>query len=163
MITREEYIESLKQEFKILKHLHSKILPGTENFRFSDNQRSILELMQYLSISTIAGLECILVGNGSPFQEYGAKSKETTLENFVEKIDEQEKAVEETFAKLTDEELQKSADLWNMGAEERKGSMLISLVLKGITAYRLQLFTLIKASGRGDIGTSDAWRGMDSK
>lgn len=163
MITREEYLASLKHEFKILRHLHSKITPGSETFRFSDNQRSIQELLQYLSISTIAGMECVLVGNGSPFQAYGEKSKETTLENFVAKIDEQEKMVEETLAKLTDEDLQTSVDLWNSGHSERKGVILINLVLKGITAYRLQLFTLIKASGRDDIGTSDAWQGMDSK
>ena len=163
ILTREEYLATVKHEMKVVRHLFGKILPDTWDWRPTAKQRSILELLQYISHSTASGMHAVLDGSGSIFTKAAETSKEVTKDNFLAKLDEQEAQIEEIFAKLTDEELEKSADLWGSGNQERKGLLLINLVLKGLVAYRMQLFLYIKASGREDIGTSDVWQGVDSK
>jgi hypothetical protein len=53
--------------------------------------------------------------------------------------------------------------LWGSGKKQTKAEHLFNGMLKGLTAYRMQLFTFIKASGRDDIGTSNVWQGVDSQ
>lgn len=162
MITKQQYEESLLHEVKVIKHLATKILPGTLDYRPTEKQRSILELMQYLSHIGTTLLELIILENREVLSSSGAYAAETTPENFAERMDAQAKKIQDLLASMNDADITKEFDMWGSGHTQPKGVLLVDSVLKNMAAYRMQLFLYIKASGRHDIGTAEAWRGEDS-
>jgi len=159
MITKEQYIKSFVKELEIIKHLAEKISPEMLEYRPSEKQRSTLELMQYLGhISATAILSFIDPVNNS-YMELAKAKDLVTFENFISKIDEQIKIVNEQVSVLTDEQLDSEVSFFGMN---EKLSMHLLSALKWITAYKMQLFLYIKANGVHHIGTSNAWAGFDT-
>jgi len=159
MITKEQYIKSFVKELEIIKHLAEKISPEMLEYRPSEKQRSTLELMQYLGhISATAILSFIDPVNNS-YMELAKAKDLVTFENFISKIDEQIKIVNEQVSVLTDEQLDSEVSFFGMN---EKLSMHLLSALKWITAYKMQLFLYIKANGVSHIGTSNAWAGFDT-
>lgn len=163
VLTMEQLIASAQHEINIIKHLATKVLPGTLDWRPTPKQRSILELMQYLSNAAWVSAKAVLEGNAGAFQSMEGLMKETTPENFAEKMDANAAELKSLLAQLDEAELEKEVDLFNTGFAQKKSSALLELVLKGLTAYRMQFFLYIKASGNHEIGTSNAWMGTDPK
>lgn len=163
MISKQQFEASVLDEIRIVKHLATKVLPGTLDWRPTPKQRSILELMQYVSQSAATFTEVILEANAGIFQERSELAKSVTPENFAAAMDAQADKLKELLAKFDDAQLNMEVDLWNSGHKTTKAELLFNSMLKGMTAYRMQLFLYIKASGREDIGTSDVWQGTDSK
>ena len=48
------------------------------------------------------------------------------------------------------------------GSKMTRGSYLVTSVLGGCAAYRMQLFLYLKACGQEELGTSNLWRGVDA-
>jgi len=44
-----------------------------------------------------------------------------------------------------------------------RGSFLVSVVLSGHAAYRMQLFCYLKATGREELNTINLWMGTDGQ
>ncbi len=158
MYTREEIWSSFVNEFRIIKHLAEKIPAGKEHHKPTEKQRTTLELLQYISRMGKGILRAILESNAEGFTRYTEASQGVTVENFQIAIDEQVREMKELFDLLTDEELAKELTLWGM---TEKKSMFVLNALKMVTAYKMQLFLYIKASGNESIGTSNLWAGMD--
>lgn len=159
MITKEQYIKSFVKELEIIKHLAEKITPEMLEYRPSEKQRSTLELMQYLGhISATAILSFVDPVNNS-YMELAKAKDLVTFENFISKIDEQIKIVNEQVSVLTPEQLDSEVSFFGMN---EKLSMHLLSALKWITAYKMQLFLYIKANGVYHIGTSNAWAGFDT-
>lgn len=163
MITKAQFEASLLHEIQVIKHLSTKVLPGTYDYKPTPGQRSTLELMQYLSHIGGTLLESIVKENRELFGPATEKAKETTPENFVLKMDEQAEKIKGLLAELQEADFAKEYDMWGNGHLQAKGALLIDSVLKNLVAYRMQYFLYIKASGREDIGTAEAWRAQDSK
>ncbi len=49
MFSENQYIESIRLETNICKHLHSKTSVEIPDYRPTENQRSVIELLQYLT------------------------------------------------------------------------------------------------------------------
>lgn len=162
MIHKQQFEASALDEIRIIKHLATKVLPDTLDWRPTPKQRSILELMQYLSQSGSTFTEVILEANTGIFQERSEFTKTVTPENFASTMDAQAEKLKELFAKFDEAELAKEVDLWGSGHSQTKAEYLLNGMLKGLTAYRMQFFLYIKASGREDIGTSDVWQGVSA-
>ena len=158
MYTKEEIWESIAKELSIIKHLFEKIPHGAEQHKPTEKQRTLLELLQYLSVMRAISMRAILEDNAKLFDELKEKSQATTLENFIEKMDEEEAEMKKLFVQFTDEELAKVIS--RFGMTQSKALFLLGL-LKNITAYKMQLFLYIKASGNHAIGTSNLWGGYD--
>lgn len=163
MITKQQYEQSLLHEVKVIKHLATKILPGTLDYRPTEKQRSMLELMQYLSHIGGTLLELIIAENRAIFSTSREYAAETTAENFAQRMDAQAQKIQQLLASMNDADITKEFDIWGSGQTQPKGVLLVDNVLKNMAAYRMQFFLYIKASGRHDIGTADAWRGEDTK
>jgi hypothetical protein len=86
-------------------------------------------------------------------------SDPVTFENFIAKMDEQAALVAEKVSALTDEDFKKESTLFGNTAPL---SMHLLNVMKMTTAYKMQLFLYIKASGNSTIGTSNVWGGQDA-
>ena len=158
MFNKEEVWNSFANDFRIIKHLAEKAHVDTHGYKPSEKQRTMLELMQYMSIMGSGILNTVLTGDGNTFASYVEQSKSVTGENFIEKMNEQETEMKETFMKFDDAELAKELSLWGMTGPK---SMFVLNLIKIVASYKMQLFLYVKASGQQGIGTSNLWAGMD--
>lgn len=158
MFTKEEVWDSFANDFRIIKHLAEKAHVDNHGYKPTEKQRTMLELMQYMSIMGSGILKTVLMGDGNTFASYVEQSKSVTGENFIQRMDEQEAEMKETFMKFDDAELAKELSLWGMTGPK---SMFVLNLVKIVASYKMQLFLYIKASGRYEIGTSNLWAGMD--
>ena len=158
MYTREQFWKSVVNEVRIIKHLATKIPEGKGDYRPSEAQRSTLELLQYLSTTGMTTMKVMLTENKNSYEDYVAFKEGVTIENFAEKMDEQEQEMKEMFEKLSDEDLTKEFDYYG---SRTKAEHLIEGILKTFAAYRMQLFLYVKACG-AQVNTMDVWAGVTS-
>lgn len=160
MYTKENLIDSVSNEFRIIKHLVEKIPADTEGYKPTEGQRTTLELLQYLSSVFVNGTHVIYEGTTDAYKTAPLNGTETTIANFAEKMDEQLVLWKEMMEKFDDAELAKSINIYMMG-DKTKGVYLVENLLKWLAAYKMQLFLYIKSSGNSALGTSNLWGGMD--
>ncbi len=158
MYTREQFWKSASNEVRIIKHLATKIPEGMGDYRPSPAQRSTLELLQYLSATGMTTIKVMLTENKNSSEDYVAFKEGVTLENFAEKMDEQEREMKDMFWKISDEDLTKEFDYYG---NRTKAEHLIEGILKTFAAYRMQLFLYIKACG-AQVNTMDVWAGINT-
>lgn len=160
MYTKQNLIDAITNEFRIIKHLAEKIPAGTENYKPTESQRTTLELLQYLSAIFANATHVIYEGSTDAYKTAPIDSRETTLESFAERMDEQLHQWKGMMGLFDDVELAKVISLYGMG-EKTKAEYLVDNLLRWAAAYKMQLFLYIKASGNPSIGTSNLWGGMD--
>lgn len=160
MYTKQNLIDTISNEFRIIKHLAEKIPAGTDGYKPTETQRTTLELLQYLSAIFANATHVIFEGSTDAYKTAPISSTETTVENFSEKMDHQLSVWNGLMEKFDDEELSKIINLYMMG-DKTKAEYLVDNLLKWAAAYKMQLFLYIKASGNSSIGTSNLWGGMD--
>jgi hypothetical protein len=158
MYTKENFWKSVSNEVRIIKHLVTKIPAGKADYRPSESQRSTLELLQYLSATGMSTIKTMLTENTKTYEEYTAFKESVTVENFAEKMDEQEVQMKEMFGKFQDDDFSKEFDYYGT---RTKAEHLVEGVLKTFAAYRMQLFLYVKACG-AHVSTYDVWMGMDT-
>lgn len=162
MITKEQFLGLVMREVKIMKHLSTKILPGTLDYKPTEKQRTTLELLRYLSGATVAVLKYILSPDMKIFEEAKKATENMAAEEFPMAMDRQAEEIKRILMEeYTEEKLQGEVDLWNTGAKMSRSFHLIDFALEQMVAYRMQLFLYIKASGNTSIGTNNLWRGED--
>jgi hypothetical protein len=158
MITKEEYIGLLKNEFRIIKHLAEKIEPQQLAHRPTEAQRDMRELMAYLSQIFISGVEGVITGDPEAYKKYLGIGEAPTLENFAQMMDKEWTDVEPLLQSLTPEAAQEEITMW--GRKQSKALHLMGM-LSIAAAYKMQLFLYMKQSGTANIGTMNLWAGMD--
>jgi len=158
MYTKENFWKSVSNEVRIIKHLATKIPEGKEGYRPSEGQRSILELLQYLSATGAGTMKVVLTENPKAPEDYTTFKEGVTVLNFAEKMDMQEIDMKETFEKITEEDMKKDFDYYG---NRTKAEHLVEGVLKTFVAYRMQLFLYVRACG-AHVSTYDVWMGMDT-
>jgi hypothetical protein len=158
MITKEQYIGSFVHEIEIIKHLAGKVDASKLDYRPTPGQRSTLELLQYLGSTIHTSVSAYIAGDQNVYIELSKNKDLVTFENFISKMDEHSKFVKEAIGALTEEDMQKESTIWGSTATL---AMHLLGVLKSVTAYKMQLFLYIKASGNSEIGTSNVWGGRD--
>lgn len=158
MYTREQFLKSVGNEIKIIKHLATKIPEGRGDYRPSETQRSTLELLQYLSAAGSTTMKVMLTENVKSYEDYLDFKESVNLENFKDKMDAQEADIREMFAQISDEDLKKEFDYYG---NRTKVEHLIEGILKTFAAYRMQLFLYVKACG-AHVSTMDVWAGVDT-
>ena len=158
MITKEQYIASLAHEVKVIKHLAEKVDATKLDYRPTEKQRSTLELLKYLGQVIHTGVSAYIAGSQDVYMELAKNQEQVTFENFISKMDEQISFAKDAIEKLTDEDMQKESTIWGSTAPL---AVHLLHVLQNVTAYKMQLFLYVKASGNHDIGTSNVWAGRD--
>lgn len=166
MYTIKDITESLTEETRIITHLFSKIpfaKEGILQYRPNEDQRSLKELLEYMlmmghSLSVVAVQGTYDKDTLKPF---AAHVQEISLkDDFVDEMKKQTEAVNERLTSLTEEQLEESIDPFGGGPEKRK-SMILNVLLKTYTAYRMQLFLYLKDSGERQLNTANVWQGRD--
>jgi hypothetical protein len=157
MYTKENFIKSLENEIRIIKHLSTKVTPEMAEYRPSPAQRSTLELMQYISAVGSGIMKSILDGNTKSWAEYDEFRKSVNIENFSQKMDEELADMKGNFAKFSDSDFTKEVDFYGKAPVAEH---MIN-ILRNFAAYRMQLFLYVKACGV-NINTMNLWGGMDA-
>jgi hypothetical protein len=160
MYTKQQLTHAIQNEFRIIKHLAEKVPTDTEGYKPSEGQRSTLELLQYLSMVFVATTKAIKLNDTSVFADYAQGSLATTLSNFASVMDSQESELLNILESFDEQELDTIINMYNQG-EKTKGAYLVESLLKWSSAYKMQLFLYIKASGNSGINTANLWGGID--
>lgn len=161
VFTREELVQSLQNEARILLHLITKIEPNVVDYRPTEKQRSTLELLQYLSYMGPIMISAIRSGQFDQDAWGAAVARAKTLDfNAVtEEIRQLSAQYSVSLDAYSDEDFRGEIQLFGQTAS--RGSFLVNLVLSGYAAYRTQIFLYLKSNGRTELNTANLWGGMD--
>ncbi len=138
----------------------TKISPEMLDWKPTEGQRSLLELLHY--ISHIWGSYALLIATGS--MDHFKKNSDhaeahVTLWNFIETMDEQASIISDIFGQLTVESFEKEIPFF--GGVPQKQKQIILFMLKNLVGYRMQLFLYLKQAGRPELVTSNLRMGKD--
>jgi hypothetical protein len=163
MITKDQLAASMLHECDIIEHLYKKLPYDSFDYRPSDQQRSTLDLLRYVAMCGIGGIRSLHEGNWRIFNEYAKALESMGDDGFPDALNRQREEIRGFFESITDEELSTRQAKLPTGVVQNLGLALINGPLKWLSAYKLQLFLYAKATGARDIGTSNAWAGVDWK
>ena len=166
VLTKEELIDSLENEVRILVHLAGKVDKSKLDYRPTPKQRSTLELLQYMAIMGPTQVEVIKAGvftrasMGAAWGPADTVAKTMSFDQAVAAIQKQSDEYKRLLNDWTDADFRGEVDMF--GRKCTRGWLLVNLVLSGHAAYRTQLFCYLKSSGREELGTLNLWAGVDS-
>ena len=165
VLTKDELIKALQNEVRILLHLASKVDPAKQDYRPTPKQRSLLELLQYLTIMGPIHLRGVMAesfsidGWRTAWQTGADAAKGMNLEEVKDAIGKQSELFTELLAPCSDACMR--AEIEMFGRKASRGSMIVSLVLSHYAAYRMQLFLYLKGCGMEELNTMNLWVGID--
>jgi hypothetical protein len=166
VLTKDELIATLQLEVRVLLHLASKVDPGQLDYRPTPKQRSLLELLQYLTIMGPIHIRTIKVGVfdmdswSNTWRTEEVTAKAMNLEQVKHAIGKQPALFEELVGSCSDADLR--AEMEMFGQKASRSLWIIRMLLSHYAAYRMQLFLYLKACGREELGTLNLWSGMDA-
>ena len=167
VLTKDELIAAFQKEVHILTHLISKVDPAKVGYRPSAKQRSVLELIQYMTVMAPAMTESIKGGDfsrdamGAIWGPRDAASKAMNWEQAVAAIGRQSDEMTREIGAWTDAEFRGEVNMF--GNNTTRGAALVNMLLCGYAAYRTQLFLYLKAMGREELNTINLWAGADGQ
>ena len=163
MISKKELLSSVNEEVKIIKHLASKLKAKHLKYKPSEKQRTMLELLQYLSYCGSVATSFVITGNWDAYPKLSEGSKKINLKNFSAAMDSQMKTIEKLLKGFNDKDLSTKATKTPWGSPQKAGLGLANLTLKFLSCYRMQLFLYLKAVGFSELSYSNCWLGIDQK
>jgi hypothetical protein len=162
VLTKPELIAALQNEVRILLHLAGKIDPAKLDYRPTPKQRSIIELLKYLSMMGPALVTAAKSGSfdGAAWTAAEQAAAAQSYEQALAAIAAQPATYAALLAEVSDDDLRAEIDPFGAGKSSR-GAFLVTQVLCGCAAYRTQLFLYLKACGRDELNTWNLWVGID--
>lgn len=162
VLTKAELTASLQNEVRILLHLASKVDPAWVDYRPTPKQRSILELLRYLTVMGPGLVSGIKAGAFDPaaWTTATAAANARDFDQTVAALATQVDTYAALLADMSDADFRGEIEMF--GRTSSRGSLIVNLVLSGCAAYRTQLFLYLKACGREELNTMNLWAGMDA-
>jgi hypothetical protein len=161
MLGKEQLSGAMTKECDVAVHLFGKLPPDSFEYRPTPKQRSTTELLRYLSLCGIAGIQAMDQNNFALFQQIIDRNKDMKPDAFPAEMQKQKTEIENYFAGIDEKKLEtQMTSLPGVGNVPLQVALLNG-PLKWLTGYKLQLFTYAKAAGNESIGTANAWAGID--
>jgi hypothetical protein len=162
VLTKEELIAALQNEVRILVHLAGKVDKSNVDYRPSPKQRSILELLRYMSMMGPTLVTLIKAGtfDMAVWGPADAAAKARNFDQAVAAIEKQSDEYARLLSGWTDADFRGEVDFF--GGKASRGSHIVFVVVGGHAAYRTQLFLYLKACGREELSTMNLWGGADA-
>ena len=161
MITKEQLLASMRHETAIIKHLATKVPADSLDYRPSPPQRSMLELMQYMTSMSSVPTIFSVTGNWDHAETMEQTAESVTPENFADAMDRQMAIIEDAVAGVDEAAATTAPSSMPWGAPTTVSAALMDMGLKTFVAYRMQFFLYVKANGVADIGPANCWAGVD--
>ena len=162
MISKKEILSSINDEIKIIKHLGSKIKEEHLTYQPSEKQRTVLQLLQYLSYCGLGSATVVINGNRDHGKAMSENSLKVNLGNFAAAMDEQMVKIENLLKDFDDKALSERDASMPWGVSQKAGAAIVNKSLKFLVGYRMQLFLYLKDAGIAGLGTSNCWAGVDA-
>jgi len=162
MLTTDELKDAFSEEIRIVRHLATKIDPAKTDWRPTEGQRSTQELLRYLALVGIGPLKAMLVADWNVIGEMDKKLEGMGLAGFDAAMESQETQLHAELDALGDSGLAEREGKLPWGNTLPMGQAIFATSLRFLCAYRMQLFLYAKQSGATDLGTHNAWMGMDA-
>jgi hypothetical protein len=166
VLSKEELISSIQTEVRILLHLISKVDPAMLDYRPAPKQRSMLELLQYLTIMAPIHLRQVKTGVfdmtewSKTWQTEEALAEKRDLEQVKESLAKHPALFAELVGSCSDVDMR--AEITMFGNKASRGWWFVWMVLCHYVAYRMQVFLYLKACGHEELSTMNLWVGMDA-
>ena len=160
MLTRDQFIESVRHETRVCRHLHGQLSEAQLGYRPHEFMRSTLELLRYLTYCAVGSAEALIQGSWDPYKQRMAAAETLEAADFPAAMDRQVRKLEELLAGIDDDDLREREVVVPPNHRQKLGAALINMSLKYLTAYRMQLFVYAKASGSARLDTWDNWAGQ---
>lgn len=161
MLTPQAFLDSCAHETRVICHLATKVSPDAFGWRPTPKQRSLTELLGYLTTCAIVPARAMVTGTWDDFETVCKTESSVTPSSFPWAMAQQLQALTTLVRAIPERDfLEKDATLpW--GAKAKLGAALVDTVLKTLVAYRMQLFLYAKASGAYALGPANCWMGVD--
>jgi len=156
MISKQNLCDAIIQECKACQALFSRIPVDKYGYRISENQRSIKELLEYLSFLAVGFAQAFVDGH---FDWWQNQEPLKNVSDFPEAMDRQIEMIRKIFSEISDEDFtSKKVEGMPWGkAQETLGLELLKHCYGFILGYRMQLFLTAKASGLEKLSTGECW------
>jgi hypothetical protein len=167
VLTKDELIAALRNEVRLVQHLASKVEPAKLDYRPTASQRSLLDVLRYFVLVGSIHLRGALADKfdmnawRDAWRTGEATANTMNLEEVKEAIGKLTALFAELLSEYPDAKLREEYEMF--GNKMSHGAWIVSLVLCHYSAYRMQLFLYLKASGREELNTMNLWVGMDPK
>jgi len=160
VLTKSELVTLLQQDVRIFLHLAGKVEPAMFDYRPTPKQRSTLELVKYHSMMGPALVEAVASGTFDEAVWTAAEQAASarTFDEAVAAIAGHASWYADAIGRMSDDDLRAEVDLFGMAS---RGVQLVTWVVNGCVAYRMQLFLYLKACGRDELNTMNLWSGVD--
>jgi hypothetical protein len=158
MISKEQYVSVMKKEFDIIKHLGEKVTEEQWSWKPTEGQRTMGELMHYLTYIFLMGGDSVASGDGEAYKKY-ISTEAPTLSNFSQMMDAEWEKFLGFVNSISEEDMQTEVMMW--GRNQSKAMHLLGL-LSIAAAYKTQLFLYMKQTGMEHLNTMNLWAGMDT-
>jgi hypothetical protein len=162
MLTKSEVLAAVRSETVIVTHLVGKLEAKHLDFRFTPPQRSTIELLRYLAISSQCLLEYALTGSWDRWDELEPQSVQYGLGDIACALARQQSAIERRLQPLSDQRWATMRAWMPSGPRIPLPQACLRHLVTMPTAYRMQLFLQAKASGLAELGSANLWRGVDA-
>jgi hypothetical protein len=166
VLTKDELLNALRHEIRIVLHLATKVEPSMLDYRPTPKQRSLIELLRYLTIVGPIHLRGALQPAfdmddwRASWQTNEAVAKTLDLGQVKQALAELPDRFTAMLAPCSDTCLRSEIALF--GPPASRGATIVNLVLCHYTAYRMQLFLYLKSCGREELGTLNLWAATDA-
>lgn len=162
MFSKENFLDAIATETRLCKHLHGKIDDDQLDYRPGEGMRTSLELLRYLTYNAAGPMHSLIHGSWDSMGARIEQASTMTAAEFPGRMDAQLAECRELAAGLSAEDLESRRVTLPWGEEGMLGSVLVNIVLRFLTAYRMQLFLYAKASGHPELSTHNCWLGADA-
>ena len=166
VLTKDELLATLNHEVQVFLHLASKVDPTLLDYRPTPKQRSMIELLQYMTImgpiharGAAAGA-FTMDGWRAAWNTGEATARTLTLDQIKASIGTQHALFAELLGPLSDADMREDIEMF--GQKAPRGVWFVRLVVSHLPAYRMQLFLYLKSCGRDELNTMNLWVGMDT-
>ena len=161
MITKDHLLNSLLRECTICLHLIDKVRPEHLSYRPTPGQRSIEELLRYMSYCVVSALDGMSTGDWKGFAACRERANARPVTELRTMMEEQLDGIRAFFAAAGEEAMVSQEVKVPGGGTLPLAAAIMDGPLKWITAYKMQLFLYLKSAGVENLGTTNVWGGFD--
>ena len=162
MFTREQFLNGIRHEVQVIKHLYTKVPKAKLDYRPSPKQRSLQEMIVHLP-TNLAISKQVISGDWSDIQATMQKTREDAQKDFNATLDRELAAFVERVNKIPEADFQDKQVSLPTGMKIPLGDALLGFPYKFLTAYKMQFFLYLKACGREELNTLNCWFGVDGE
>lgn len=161
MFSLDDWVDSCTHETQVIQFLATKMPDGVLDYRPTAGQRSMLELLQYMTCMASPAAARAVDGDWSRGEALTAAAAEVTAESFADAMDAQMAFLCAEAETLRTRPLAEEACTMPIGTPCTTAQFLVNAVLKCFTSYKMQFFLYLKAAGAEQLGSYECWFGME--